>query len=153
MKLRKRFAVSQLSESSRISIRFPRMQTYRHSCLLDVILLLSSPDKETIQFISFAAYTCLRLAICAQFMHIIIVQRAQSVYVLFAGAQKFKTFHFRIVLLSADDTYYVLWIKWKRNFALKSCAVISLKFSATEKRLGKTSFIINIKTCRINITR
>lgn len=75
---------------------------------------------------------------------------------LFAGAQKFKTFHFRTVLLSADDTLSVcvcgsngngisLW-----NYALSN---ISLKFCATEKRLGKAAYLFNIKTCRINITR
>lgn len=80
----------------------------------------------------------------------------ESICVLFAGAQKFKTFHFRTVLLSADDTLSVcvcgsngngisLW-----NYALSN---ISLKFCATEKRLGKAAYLFNIKTCRINITR
>lgn len=65
-------------------------------CLRCVVTLLSSPDKKTMPFhIIRSLYGC-----GSQFVENIL--RA-SVW-LFAGAQKCKTFHFKAVLLSANDT-------------------------------------------------
>lgn len=112
------------------------IQSHRTVC--GVVTLLSSPDKKTMPF-----HIIRSLFGCGQQFVENILRACECVSVLFAGAQKCKTFHFKAVLLSANDT---LWIKCKRNFR-SVCEIMRCniyvnrcwfywEFSATVKRLG-----------------